>query len=276
MKKTILITGASSGIGRETARYFAARSWNVAATMRSPEKETELKELPNTGIYKLDVTDKENIAETLKKVEVDFGRIDVLLNNAGYSAVGVFEKSTSEEIRKQFDVNVFGLMDLTREIIPYFRKRGTGTIINLSSIGGRATFPLYSPYHASKWAVEGFAESLQFELRPFNIKVKNIEPGPIKTDFYDRSQNVFENDNITGYEDFEQNMLDYMQKAGKTAPGPEIVAETIYKAATDGKFKLRYPAGKQAKMALGLRSILPSAWFNGIVRRMSNKISKKS
>ena len=276
MKKTILITGASSGIGRETAHYFAARSWNVAATMRSPEKETELKDLPNIGIYKLDVTDKENIAETLKKVEVDFGRIDVLLNNAGYSAVGVFEKSTSEEIRKQFDVNVFGLMDLTREIIPYFRKRGTGTIINLSSIGGRATFPLYSPYHASKWAVEGFAESLQFELRPFNIKVKNIEPGPIKTDFYDRSQNVFENDNITGYEDFEQNMLDYMQKAGKTAPGPEIVAETIYKAATDGKFKLRYPAGKQAKMALGLRSILPSAWFNGVVRRMSDKISKKS
>ncbi len=271
MKKTILITGASSGIGKETALYFAKKDWNVAATMRSPEKETDLTRINNIKIYSLDVTKEEEIREVLNQVISDFSKIDVLLNNAGYAEVGVFEKSTDAEVRKQFDVNVFGVMNLIREVIPHFRKSGGGTIINITSVGGKITFPLYSIYNSSKFALEGFAESLQYELRKFNIKVKNVEPGPIKTDFYSRSQNVFSNDSVTGYEDYEEPVLKNMSKAGKNAPGPIVVSKTVYKAATDGKWKGRYPAGSQAKFILAFRKILPGKLFNYFVSKTMAK-----
>jgi short-subunit dehydrogenase len=179
-------------------------------------------------------------------------------------------------VRKQFDVNVFGVMNLTRSILPYFRKKRGGTIINITSVGGRITFPLYSVYHASKWAIEGFAESLQYELKEFNIRIKNVQPGAIKTDFYDRSQNLFKNEKVTEYDRFENAMLNYMQDAGKNAPGPEVVAKTIYDAATDSGYKLRYPSGKQAMLTLTFRSLLPSRWFNTGVQKFADRIVKKS
>ncbi len=267
MKKTIFITGASSGIGKATALYFFYKGWNVAATMRSPEKDEELSKLEGINVYKLDVTNLEEISAVTSKIYQDHGRIDVLLNNAGYAEVGAFEKSKDEEVRAQFDVNVFGAMNLTREIIPYFRKQGEGTIINVTSVGGKMTFPLYSIYSASKWALEGFAESLQYELQQFNIKIKNVEPGPIKTDFYSRSQNVFENEAVSGYENYEKNILGNMSKAGAKAPGPEIVAKTIFKAATDGRSTLRYPAGGKAKFILFFRKVMPGHFFNKLVSK---------
>lgn len=276
MIKTILITGASSGIGKETAKYFSHKLWNVAATMRSPEKEEELGSLLNVKLYRLDVTSEEDIREAVKKVVEDFGKVDVLLNNAGYGAIGAFEKSTDEEIKKQFEVNVFGLMSLSREMIPYFRKQGYGTIINVSSVAGRITFPLYSIYHASKFAVEGFSESLQYELQNFNIQVKLIEPGSINTEFHGRSQNTFEKEGLQGYEKLEKSIFTYMKKSSENAPGPIVVAETIYKAATDGKKKLRYPAGKQAKMVLLSHGLLPNSWFNSIVGRVAGLLKKRS
>lgn len=133
-KQTILITGASSGIGKITAKYFAERGWNVAATMRTPEKETELKQVSGIKLYQLDVTDDESIGKAIGSAVKDFGKIDVLLNNAGYGAVGVFEKATREQIQKQFDTNMFGVMNVTRQILPYFREQKGGTIINVSSI----------------------------------------------------------------------------------------------------------------------------------------------
>ena len=154
MSKTILITGASSGIGRATAKLFTEKGWNVAATMRSPEEEKELKELPNLKLYTLDVTKKEHLKNIISEVEKDFSSIDVLFNNAGYGAVGAFEKSSEEQVLHQFQVNVFGVMDLTREFIPYFKKRGKGMIINTSSVVGRFTIPLYSLYCSSKWALK--------------------------------------------------------------------------------------------------------------------------
>lgn len=274
MKKTIIITGASSGIGKETAKYFAGKGWNVAATMRSPEEENTLGNIPNIKKYKLDVTSGPEIIKVLQQVSRDFPQIDVLLNNAGYGAVGVFEKSTDKEIREQFDVNVFGLISMTREMIPYFRKQGFGTIINVSSLLGRMTVPVYSIYSTTKWAVEGFSESLKFELKAFNIKVKLIEPGAVKTDFYGRSQQIFQNDEIKGYENLEERVFEYMQKSKKNASHPIVVAKTIYKAATDGKNKLRYAAGKKAKMALFSRGLLPARWFNAAVQKATDKISK--
>lgn len=271
MNKTVLITGASSGIGRATAIYFANKGWMVAATMRNPTTEKELQQIKNISLYQLDVTQEEAISQVYNKVITDFGHIDVVVNNAGYGEVGVFEKSTSAQVRDQFEVNVFGVMNMTRGILSHFRDRKGGTIINITSVGGKMTFPLYSVYNASKFAIEGFAESLQYELRPFNIKIKNVEPGPVKTDFYTRSQNVFENRGIKEYDEYEKRILRNMGKMGNSAPGPEVVAETIYKAALDDSSRLRFPAGKDAKLILAGRKILPGRWFNAAVRRVTQR-----
>lgn len=271
MKRTALITGTSSGIGKATVKYFSEQGWNVAATMRTPQKDTELSALPNVRLYTLDVTDSQSIKNAINSALADFGGIDVIVNNAGYGAVGIFEKATPEQIRKQFDTNVFGVMNVVREILPYFRKKRAGTIINVTSMGGRITFPIYSVYHGTKWAVEGWAEALQFELRPFNIRVKNVEPGAIKTDFYERSMDLFQKEGLADYDHYEQITYQNSQKAGEDAPGPEVVAKTIYRAATDGSSKLRYPASVQSSGLLFMRWLLPLQWFMGIVRMAVEK-----
>lgn len=266
MKKTILITGASSGIGKSIAEYFSEKGWNVAATMRKPENEKELGKQLNIQLYKLDVTDIESVKKAINSAINDFGSIDVIVNNAGYGAVGVFEKATDQQIRKQFDVNVFGVFNVLREILPHFKSKSKGTIINITSVGGRLAFPLYSVYHGTKWAVEGFAESLQYELKPFGIKIKNVEPGAIKTDFYDRSQDLFKNEKIGGYDDYERICMQNTQQAGEKAPGPLLVSKVVWEAANSNSNKLRYVAGGDAKMLLFIRKIIPLNWFFGIVR----------
>jgi NAD(P)-dependent dehydrogenase (short-subunit alcohol dehydrogenase family) len=269
--KTVLITGTSSGIGKATVKYFSEKGWNVAATMRTPSKETELGKLLNVKLYQLDVTDDASVQSAINGAIKDFGGIDAIVNNAGYGAVGIFEKASKEQIQKQFDTNVFGVMNVTRQILPYFRSKKSGTIINVTSMGGRLTFPIYSVYHGTKWAVEGWAEALNFELRPFNIKVKNVEPGAIKTDFYERSMDLFKKEGLTEYDNYEQIAYKNSQAAGETAPGPEVVAKTIFKAATDGSSKLRYPASTQSSMLLFVRWLLPLNWFMGIVRSIVEK-----
>jgi NAD(P)-dependent dehydrogenase (short-subunit alcohol dehydrogenase family) len=271
MKRTAFITGTSSGIGKATVKYFAEQGWNVAATMRTPQKEKELAALPNVRLYTLDVTDSQSIKNAINSALADFGGIDVIVNNAGYGAVGIFEKATPEQIQTQFNTNVFGVMNVVREILPYFRQKRAGTIINITSMGGRITFPIYSVYHGTKWAVEGWAEALQFELRPFNIRVKNVEPGAIKTDFYERSMDLFQKEGLTDYDNYEQITYKNSQKAGEDAPGPEVVAKTIYRAATDGSSKLRYPASAQSSMLLFMRWLLPLNGFMGIVRMAVEK-----
>ncbi len=269
--QTVLITGASSGIGKATARYFAQQGWNVAATMRTPASETDLNQLPNVRLFHLDVMDTDSIRQAIAGARAAFGGIDAIVNNAGYGAVGVFEAATAEQIRRQFDTNVFGVMNVTREILPYFREKRNGTIINVTSMGGLITFPIYSLYHSTKWAVEGFTESLSFELRPFNIRVKNIEPGAIKTDFYDRSQDVLRKEGLTAYDTYMNVTLANSRKAGADAPGPEVVAEKIFVAATDRSFRLRYPVGGQSPVLLALRRIIPLNWFHGIVKSVVEK-----
>lgn len=266
MKKTVLITGTSSGIGKSTALYFASKGWNVAATMRTPEKEKELSKVDGIKLFKLDVTDPASIQSAIEESISVFGGIDVVVNNAGYGGVGVFEAASQEQIQRQFNTNVFGVMNVTRAILPYFRQKKSGTIINVTSVGGLITFPIYSVYHSTKWAVEGFAEALQYELRPFNIKIKNIEPGAIKTDFYDRSQDLFKKEGLTDYDNYAKVAFENTQNAGVNAPGPDVVAKKIYKAALDRSFRLRYPAGPQAPALLLLRRLLPLSWFRGIVK----------
>jgi NAD(P)-dependent dehydrogenase (short-subunit alcohol dehydrogenase family) len=276
MTKTVLITGSSTGIGKAAVDYFVSKGWNVAATMRSPEKAQGFTKADNLRLYALDVTDTSSIRKAIDQTIIDFGQIDVIVNNAGYGAVGIFEKATPEEIQKQFDTNVFGVMNVIREILPYFRKKKNGTIINITSMGGLITFPLYSLYHGTKWALEGFGESLQFELRPFNIKVKNVEPGAIKTDFYTRSMNIFKNPAINDYDQYEKVVFENTQSAEKNAPGPEVVAKKIFQAANDSSFRIRYAVGGQGPLLLLMRKILPLGWFMGIVRMATEKGMKKA
>ncbi len=271
MSKTIFITGASSGIGKTTAIYFAERGWNVAATMRNPNKEEELIKYKTIKCYALDVLDEESIKLAFDAAVKDFAQIDVLLNNAGYAALGPFEAADKAQIEKQFDTNVIGLMSVCQAFIPHFRERKSGTIINVASVGGRMTFPLYSLYHGTKWAVEGFSESLSFELRPYQVKVKIIEPGAIKTDFYDRSPDILKKKNLNTYDRYVDKIAANYLKAAASAPGPSVVAKTIWNAANSNSYRLRYAVGSGAPFILFLKRILPDAWFMGMVRRVLDR-----
>jgi NAD(P)-dependent dehydrogenase (short-subunit alcohol dehydrogenase family) len=254
--KTIFITGASSGIGRTTVKHFAERGWNVVATMRSPEKETEFTALDNVLVLRLDVEKEDTIQPALEQAIQRFGKIDVLLNNAGYGTMGLIEAATEEQIRRQFEVNVFGLIRMTRALLPHFRSNQEGLLINISSMGGKVTFPTMSLYHSTKFAVEGFSESVSYELASLNIKVKLIEPGAIQTDFGGRSMDFFFSDALTDYTPFTtafRGKLGEMEKHPAYASPPEIVAETIYTAATDGTNQFRYVVGEDAKMLIHMK-----------------------
>lgn len=266
MAKTVLITGSSSGIGKATVQLFAKKNWNVAATMRSPEKEKNIIAGQKLALTKLDVLDDTSIEAAIESSISRFGKIDVVVNNAGYGLVGPFEASSKEQVERQFATNVFGLMNVTRAILPHFRKQKSGIIINMASMGGRVTFPFYSIYHATKWAVEGFSESLQFELENLGIRVKLIEPGTIKTDFYSRSRDLISKPGLTAYDDYMAKAMPKMQKAGETGAGPEVVAKVIYTAATDGSSRLRYQANCEA--ILIARRLLPEDIFCQIVRNV--------
>lgn len=265
---SILVTGASSGIGRATVEAFASAGWQVAATMRRQEDGQDLAAHAGVRVFSLDVTSTESVEAAVAAVHEAFGRLDAVVNNAGYGVDGVFESMDDDLIRRQFETNVFGLMRVTRAVLPHMRRRGSGTIVQVSSMGGRVTFPLYSVYHGTKWAVEGFSESLAFELRPFGIRVRLVEPGKIKTDFYARSRERSAPPAHGGYDDFVAR-CEAISLAGGEAAGasPAVVAETILRAVTDRGWRLRYPVAPPAPLLVRLRSILPEAWFLRLIRR---------
>ena len=263
MTETILITGASSGIGKATAQLFQERGWNVIATMRSPENETELTELPNVLVTRLDVTDEASIAAAVAAGIEKFGAIDVLLNNAGYGAFGPLEAFPMDRIRRQYDTNVIGLLAVTKAVLPHLRERGTGTIVNISSIGGQMTFPLGTLYHGTKFAVEGISEALQFELAPAGIKVKIVEPGMIETDFNGRSFDFVNDESLTAYQPVVQAIVTAFGRDDLTRSAPIVVADVIWQSVTDGTDTLRYRAGADAVEILDNRKALDDTAFIG-------------
>lgn len=242
MTKTILITGASSGFGKETAKLFMQKGWNVIATMRSPEKETELAGEANVFVTRLDVTDPQSAKTAVKAGIEKFGRIDVLLNNAGFGIMGPMEATSEESIRRQFEVNVFGLINVTKAVLPTMRSNKKGMIINVSSAFGIATFPFFSMYHAAKFAVEGLTESLQYELKPLGIQLKIVEPGGYNTNFSTSSMEVVDAGAITDYSGSLKKFSGIMSNH-KFSSNISEVAEKIYEAATDNTDQLRYPIG---------------------------------
>lgn len=266
MEKVVFITGASSGIGKETAKLFQTKNWKVAATMRSPERAEDLQTIADVECVQLDVTKPETIEAAFAATLERFGRIDAVVNNAGYGLLGPFEAAGDGQIRRQFEANVFGLMNVCREVIPYFRENKRGHIVNISSLGGRTAFPFSSLYNSTKFAVEGFSESLQYELEPFNIKIKIIEPGPIKTDFYGRSEEIARKGGLAAYDSRFEGFLEFMKKGSENAPDGSAVAQVIYNAVTDGTNRLRYPVN--TKGMLFLRSILPAAAFRFATRKI--------
>jgi len=265
---TIVITGASSGIGKATARLFVDKGWNVVATMRNPAAEKDLKESARLKLVALDVQDPASPRAAVAEAIKAFGRIDVWLNNAGYGAFGPVEAGTPEQIRRQFEVNVFGLIACVQAVAPHFRANRAGVLINVSSIGGIMTVPAFSVYNATKFAVEGLSEGLWYELGSFGIRVKVIEPGAIKTEFGGRSADVWDLSRAPEYAPFMDKVNASRARYTRNSSSPELVAEVIYKAATDPNDRMRYPAGPDARQFIPLRRLLGA-------RRMMRMIKQR-
>lgn len=270
MSKTILITGASSGIGKATAIYFQQKGWNVIATMRNPEKDIELSNLESVHLEKLDVLDVQSIENAIQNGIKKFGKIDTLVNNAGYGAYGPLETFPRENIIKQFNTNVIGLMDVTKAIIPHFRQNKDGVIVNISSIGGQMTFALGSLYHGTKFAVEGISESLLYEMAEIGVKVKVVEPGFIATDFGGRSFD-FQAGEVAEYQPIIGALMKQWQDPNNTISPPSLVAEVIFNAVTDGTNQLRYRAGSDAEYLLDTRKKMNDSEFFEMMNKQLGK-----
>lgn len=242
MSKTIFITGASSGLGKAAAQLFHSKGWHVVATMRNPDKETELNQLGNVTLLPLDVADAGQIKETVGKA-IASGPVDVVFNNAGYGLMGALEGLADEKIMRQINTNLMGAIRITQAFIPHFRQNGGGVFISTTSIGGFMGFPLHSLYHATKFALEGWSESMAFELGQFGILIKTVAPGGILTNFVGRSLDLNKHDVYTQIEDKLFENMDVMMKNASTA---QQIAGVVWEAATDGKEQVRYLAGADA------------------------------
>ncbi|EIP98819.1 short-chain alcohol dehydrogenase [Opitutaceae bacterium TAV1] len=269
MKSTVLVTGCSSGFGKASASLFLARGWNVIATMRSP-KPGLFEDNDRLLVTSLDVTEPKSIFDAIAKGIERFGRIDVFVNNAGIGLFGAHEVVPDETIHQVFRTNTFGVMTASRAIAPHLRERGSGTIINVTSSVGIAPMPLVAVYTASKYAIEGFSESLAYELGMFGVRVKIVQPGLAPTtSFGANSGSRCDNLIPAPYADYAGRYLKSMQEYPATCTTERDVAETIYTAATDGLDKLRYPAGADSVMLAELRQSLPEQAFMARIRSMS-------
>lgn len=267
-RRVVLVTGASRGIGSVTARAFFEAGWTVAAGMRTPDPGV-VPASDRAAAVALDVTDAASIAAAVAEVITRFGRIDVLVNNAGLCLVGPLEEMSAADDRAIFETNVLGPANVIRAVLPHMRAQGGGRIINVSSMCGGMTLPLYSTYCASKWGLEGLSEALAFELRAHNIKIKIVEPSVYQTgSFSAQLAHRAERAPHPAYAAFVAQVLPNITKWENAARSPEPVARTILKAATDRLPRLRYPVGS-GPILFG-RRLVPSALYVRVVRRVLN------
>lgn len=268
VSKVVLITGCSSGIGDATARRLAAAGWTVYATARRVESIAALAEVGCRTMV-LDVTDDESMRRVVDHIEAEHGAVGVLVNNAGYSESGSVEELSTERLRRQFETNVFGVHRLVQLVLPGMRRQGWGKIVNLSSMGGRLTFPGGGAYHASKYAVEALSDALRFEVKGFGIDVVLIEPGLIRTGFSQAAVGSMSTALAEPgpYSDFNQavarNTKEVYEKGvfSKLGGEPDDVARAIDKALTARRPKARYPVTASARALLMQRAMMPDwAW----------------
>lgn len=270
-KKVILLTGASSGIGYQTAEYLVKQGHVVYGAARRIEKMESLKEFGVKPIY-LDVTSEESVSKAVEAIIKEEGRIDVLVNNAGYGSYGAVEDVSIEEARKQFDVNIFGVAMLTKKVLPYMRTQHSGTIVNVASIGGRLTTYFGAWYHATKYALEALSDALRMETKPFGIQVSIIEPGGIKTPWgFIAADHLAESAKGGAYEGLATATANGMRKQyeGNMMSKPIVIAKAISRAVNSRHPKTRYTVGFMAKPLVWLHSWLPARWFDAIMMHVS-------
>ena len=257
MSKTAFITGTTGGIGAASAQLFLKQGWHVIATAREPERMGDWCRSDRVTALALDVADEHTAQYAVNEAMQRRGSIDVLVNNAGAGLAGPIEAIPQAEFEALFSVNFFGAVRLTRLLLPHFRAAGTGTIINVSSIAGRMGLPLRSRYCATKFALEGFTESLCYELNQHGLRVKLVEPGGIRTQF------KTEWHSHPAYERVVEKLRRSEERAMVKVPTPEVVVRTILQAATDGSNRLRYPVA--ANPFLLLYRVLPFTFWRGLV-----------
>jgi len=271
VSKAVLITGCSTGIGRATAQHLAAAGWTVYATARKLES---INDLATQGckVMALDVCDEASMQAAVAVVEKAEGAVGVLINNAGYGQEGPVEEIPMADVRRQFETNVFGLTRLTQLVLPGMRRQGWGKVVNLSSMGGKLTFPGGGFYHATKHAVEALSDALRFEVKPFGIDVIVVEPGPIKTRFGDTAVHSIDAAAAeqSPYAAFNKLVAQRINEAyegpmAMMAAGPEAVAKVIEKAITVSRPKTRYPVTVAARFLMGLRRWLPDRAFDAFL-----------
>ncbi len=272
--RVVLITGCSTGIGHVAALTFLKDGWTVIATARRIET---LDDLATAGchVFALDVTEEHSMIETLDEVRVQFGSVDVLINNAGFATYGPVEQLESAIIMRQFETNVFGLLRLCQLVLPMMRQEQFGRIINVSSIAGRLSLPLGGAYHASKHAVEAFSEALRYEVGPFGIGVSLVEPGPVKTPWGVTAASSIVTELSPAddpYHEMKFQMLSYLMNmtkgsVGRFSSSPQSIARVLLRAASARHPRSRYRVGLIAKVLLSLRWILPDRLFDLVVAR---------
>jgi NADP-dependent 3-hydroxy acid dehydrogenase YdfG len=267
MAKTVLITGSSAGIGRATAECFQQNGWNVVATMRSADAGNQLAALKNVLVTRLDVTDEASIAAAVEAAEKQFGGIDVLVNNAGFGVYGLLEATPVENMRRQFETNVIGLLATTQAVLPGMRKKQSGVVVNIGSVAGKIAYPLGTLYCGTKFAVEGISEALRFELNEVGVRVKLIEPGIVYTNFSNAME--FRNDrSLEKYQKLIGAFGTIMNQIWTQGTEVGVAAEAIYAAATDESDQLRYLVGEDAKVFAADRAQMGDEEYFAHVRKL--------
>ena len=264
-----LVTGASSGIGESTVHALLAHGFTVHAVARRVDRMAGLAEL-GAHVHSMDVTDDASMVAGIERIVADHGRLDVLVNNAGYGSFGAVEDVPIDEARRQFEVNLFGLARLVQLSTPHMREQGSGRIVNISSVGAKFYEPFGAWYHATKFAVEGFSDSLRMELRPFGIQVVLVEPGPIRTEWNEIARDsLLERSGEGAYGSYARRAFEVMRRFDEPsrASTPEEVADKIVKAATVSRPAARYPVGRGARTLTTSRDLLPDRVFDAFVSR---------
>jgi len=277
--RTVLITGCSSGIGRAAALGLKKRNWRVFATARKKEDVRKLKKLGFES-HSLDVSDSKSIKEAVDWVLKETrGTLDALINNAGYGQSGAIEDLSREILRKQFEVNVFGLQELTNRLIPVFRRQRRGRIVNISSVAGRISLPYSGAYSASKYALEALSDALRNEVRGSGIRVSLIEPGVIRTEFREKAQEYFmplkENRTSHRCEAYQKIFQEREKELARHIPSPEAVVKRIIHALESRRPRARYLVAKEAYLFVILKRVLPDSLIDFVhCQRMKKYRSK--